>query len=202
MKTNEIYVSNQGKGREEALNEAEKYADYQKLSNKDRMHVRILTEELLGMVETIAGDFYAYFWIEDNSKCYQIHLEAKVDMNTKKQDTFIDTSTNKKNSQAKGIMGKLKDVFRYYWMGYKEAMYEPNGVNCVDYMEYGLINPDVSGSANIWSLSRYQEVVKKDENDLEGWDELEKSIIANIADDVTVGIRGDNVEMVITKNFK
>ena len=29
MKTNEIYVSNEGTGREDALSEAEKYADYQ-----------------------------------------------------------------------------------------------------------------------------------------------------------------------------
>ena len=33
-------------------------------------------------------------------------------------------------------------------------------------------------------------------------DELEKSIVANIADDIKVGIRQDKLEMVITKKFE
>ena len=40
---------------------------------------------------------------------------------------------------------------------------------------------------------------RKTDDTIEEWDELEKSIIANLADDVTVGINGNNVEMIITK---
>ena len=202
MKINEIYVSNQGAGREEALNETEKYADYQGLDRKERMHIRILAEEMLKMVETIAGNFYAYYWIEDDSEGYQLHLEAKVEMSTTKKDALIDASTSKQNSSAKGIMGKLRDVFRNYWMGYKETL--TDSPNYYDYMRYGMIDPGVNSSTAIWSLSQYQTVVRNDENDegeQEDWDELEKSIIVNIADDVTVGIKGNNVEMVITKRW-
>ena len=202
MKINEIYVSNQGAGREEALNETEKYADYQRLDRKERMHIRILAEEMLGMVETIAGNLYAYYWIEDDSEGYQLHLEAKVEMSTTKKDALIDASTSKQNSSAKGIMGKLRDVFQNYWMGYKETL--TDSPNYYDYMRYGMIDPGVNSSTAIWSLSQYQTVVRNDENDegeQEDWDELEKSIIANIADDVTVGIKGNNVEMVITKRW-
>ena len=42
MKTYETYVSHQGAGRKEAQNETEKYADYQGLDRKARMHMRIL----------------------------------------------------------------------------------------------------------------------------------------------------------------
>ncbi len=35
----------------------------------------------------------------------------------------------------------------------------------------------------------------------ERWDELEKSVIANLADDVSVGIVGTTVEMTVTKAF-
>lgn len=199
MKTNEIYVSNQGAGREEALNETEKFADYQGLDHKARIHIRILAEEMLGMVETIAGNFYAYYWIEDDNEGYHLHLEAKVEMNTTKRDALIDASTSKQNNSAKGIMGKLRDVFQNYWMGYKETIID--SANYYDYMRYGMTDPGVYGSTAIWSLSQYQTVVKTDDNALENWDELEKSIIANIANDVTVGIRGNNVEMVITKRW-
>ena len=60
----------------------------------------------------------------------------------------------------------------------------------------------VDGNSNHWSLSNYYFTVKKNDNDLENWDELEKSIIANLTDDVTVGINGDNVEMVISKKWE
>jgi hypothetical protein len=35
----------------------------------------------------------------------------------------------------------------------------------------------------------------------EAWDELEKSVVSNLADDVKVSINGRNVEMVILKQF-
>ena len=50
-----------------------------------------------------------------------------------------------------------------------------------------------------WTLSRYKDAQRDNE---EPWDELEKSIIANLADDVTVAVKGNNVEIVITKDFK
>ncbi len=37
--------------------------------------------------------------------------------------------------------------------------------------------------------------------DLLAWDELEKSIVANIADEVQVGVQKDSVELVIIKQF-
>ena len=200
MKTNEIYVSNQGTGREDALSEAEKYADYQTLGHREKMHIRILTEELLGMVEAIAGNFYAYYWIEDDSEGYHLHLEAKANMDTKKKDALIDASTSKQNNSARGVMGKLRDVFQNYWMGYKETIVD--SASYYDYMRYGMIEPGFNNSLDFWSLSQYRTVVRKDDSNQEEWDELEKSIVANLADDVTVGIRGNNVELVITKKWK
>ena len=49
-----------------------------------------------------------------------------------------------------------------------------------------------------WTLSRYKDSQKNSE---EPWDELEKSIIANLADDVIVSVKGNKVEIVIVKTF-
>jgi hypothetical protein len=53
----------------------------------------------------------------------------------------------------------------------------------------------------MWSLRAYTEGIQDgadtDEQKKEAWDELEKSIIANIADDVQIGVMGDRVKMVI-----
>lgn len=201
MKTNEIYVSNDGEGWDEVLNETEKYAEYQNLGKKDKIHLRLLAEELLGMVKSIAGRFYAYFWIEDDDDAYYIHLKAKVNMDGEIRDAFIEASTSRKNAAAKGIMGKLKDIFQSYWIGSKDAgLVTPTGYYS-GFSGYSSYETETLGSANMWSLSTYKNTVKenKKENDLDQWDELEKSIIANIADDVTVGIDGDYVEMIITR---
>ena len=42
---------------------------------------------------------------------------------------------------------------------------------------------------------------KQENSENEKWDELEKSIVAKLADDVIVGVRGKNVEIVIKKEF-
>ena len=41
----------------------------------------------------------------------------------------------------------------------------------------------------------------KKEEQVEAWDELEKSVIASVADDVIVGVRGKRAEIVILKKF-
>jgi hypothetical protein len=60
-------------------------------------------------------------------------------------------------------------------------------------------------SAVVWSMALYKEDVQnhisENEKASEAWDELEKSIVANIADDVKVKIIGNDVEMIIIKSF-
>ena len=46
-----------------------------------------------------------------------------------------------------------------------------------------------------------QQFAHRDPNALEAWDELEKSVVANVADNVKVFIRGRFVEMVIYKRM-
>ena len=42
---------------------------------------------------------------------------------------------------------------------------------------------------------------EQNEEAAEAWDELEKSIVANLADDVSVKIEGSYVQIAITKAF-
>ena len=167
---------------------------------KDKIHLRLIAEEMFGMVKTIAGDFEADFWIDDDDKAYYVHLNAAIQMDSKIRSTLIETSTSKKNAAAKGIMGKIRDVFQAYMACRNDT------VTVMSEYYGGFSSCELSGmgafsSANIWSLSCYKETVqgRKTDDTIEEWDELEKSIIANLADDVTVGINGNNVEMIITK---
>ena len=52
----------------------------------------------------------------------------------------------------------------------------------------------------LWSLEQYRGTVKKEEKS-EAWDELEKSVIASVADDVIVGVKGKLANITIVKKF-
>ena len=56
-----------------------------------------------------------------------------------------------------------------------------------------------------WSMRRYENAVSakmgQDNAAREAWDELEKSVVKNVADDVKVFIRGGYVEMTILKKM-
>ena len=63
-----------------------------------------------------------------------------------------------------------------------------------------VLKDDKDTSSVVWSLNDYQDKARKEKG--EQWDELEKSIISNIADNVLVNLQGDKVEIVVKKDFK
>ena len=65
MKTDVITVSSKGKRMESALAQVDKLAAYKGLSPKDALHLRLLTEEMMGMMRSITGETNGEFWIED-----------------------------------------------------------------------------------------------------------------------------------------
>ena len=51
----------------------------------------------------------------------------------------------------------------------------------------------------IWSFNKYKSFAGSDQAEKENWDELEKSVVANLADDVTVGVSGNRIRLAITR---
>ena len=80
MKTDIVKVKSNGEGREKALDEASKFASYVGLDEKSALVMRLLSEETLGMVTAIAGDFFAEFWLESEDGVCSIHLDATTSM--------------------------------------------------------------------------------------------------------------------------
>ena len=76
------------------------------------------------------------------------------------------------------------------------------------YGDMGMVNQVESplDAYFVWSLHQYRNNLSdaKDQNTAaqEAWDELEKSIVASIADDVIVGVKKDHVTMTIIKNIE
>jgi hypothetical protein len=82
---------------------------------------------------------------------------------------------------------------------------DKDGPVVIDYMYLGEMSHNYVGSDFVWSLCDYREFL--DENGgsskkvEEEKDELEKSIVASIADDVKVGVKGDNITITVIKKI-
>ena len=91
---------------------------------------------------------------------------------------------------------KEEDFSRIFERALERATDNPG-----DFLVKGLlydVDPSNVGMTYTWSFNQYKENIGKDD---EHWDELEKSIVANLADDVQVGIMNDSVEMIIYKKI-
>ena len=103
-------------------------------------------------------------------------------------------------------MGKIRAVAETMLLAASDpTLSVPAGEYC-DYcgynMGFGYIDPAISsrtGYVYAWSLYNYKTAVEKKEED--AYAELERSIVAKLADDIIVGVRGDNVEIVVKKSF-
>lgn len=199
MKSNIYTIKKGGLGLEEILSEVEKVAVYNGLPKKETLRIRLLAEELTGMLPELVENFDGHFWIENNENKYELHTEFFVDSLSKEEkQVLIAVSAKKKNAAASGFMGKIRDIAENMLLCSDES--SATCFHATEYL-YGYDIADVSYSY-AWTLEHYidQQKQKKSNNEAE-WDQLEKSIVAKLADDVIVGVKGRKVDIIIKKEF-
>lgn len=181
------------------LNEAEKAAAYSKLDKKQTMRLRLLAEELVGMLPELLTFSSGEFWIESDNSTFELHTLLNPDeaMNSANREKILSVSKSGKNLAASGIMNKIKLAAQFMMIDYNDAV-STTGME-YEFFSMGMGDPQIMKSAYAWSLQKYR--VKSEEKKDEAWDELEKSIIANIADDVLVSLNGKSVEIIVKKTF-
>ena len=205
MKTDVIKISPTGEGMAEALRQTEKAAAYRDLTFKEGLRLRLLAEEMMGMLRTIVGEGKSNFWVESEGRSFSLHLTAGVRMNADMREELLKTATSGKNAAAKGFMNRIRDIFT--------QITEPDGDDPSP-TDYGFSYVDVTsfddaslgvtthGMTYGWSMKAYKSAVaERREEEADKWDELEKSITARLADEIQIFIRGNAVELVIEKAF-
>ncbi len=210
MRTDEIRIDNHGAGLEEALEEMERFSEYQRLSPRETLRIRLLAEEAIGMIRSLTMDFEGTFFAEgkkkgDRKDC-SIHIIGEAVISGQNREELLAMSRSGKNILAQGIMGKIRSIFD---TSLAEGGYIPQN----DMLEYGIcpgymfFGGDSSYAGSVWSLKQYKDRVEedylnpeKDEGE-EAWDELQKSIVANLADDIQIGVLQEKVQMIIYKKF-
>jgi hypothetical protein len=198
MKSNTCQIKSGTKGLAAILNESEKVATYNGLSHKQNLQLRLLCEEIYGMLPNIIEKFEGSLWLEFEDGVCKINVSIKSsEFNYDKKEKLIGIARDKKNAAAVGIVGKIRNAIENFFLNQDSAMaftaasesfYFPTEYNMsVDY-------------TYLWSLEQYRNSVKKEEQ-AEAWDELEKSVIASVADDVIVGVKGSLADITIVKKF-
>ncbi|MBQ7562620.1 MAG: hypothetical protein IJT16_01370 [Lachnospiraceae bacterium] len=207
MTTDKIKVTNDEACMERILTEAERLADYEKYGSKDSIRLRLLAEEAVGLVRGITGDIAAEIWFEGDSEVSRVCVKGKTEMDRAKFEELLSVSTTGENTLAKGVLGKLSEVMQLTFMS-------PGDLSKCAILNYGMMmpgpdEPDLYSfqmmQSNLWSLKQYRESLfdhrEADEDNAQAWDELEKSIIGNLADDVQVGINHGTVELTIIRKL-
>ena len=198
MKSNVCKIENGIRDLEAILQESENVANYNGLNHNQSLQLRLLCEEIDGMLPKIIGDFDGEFWIEfENGVCkMNISIELR-DFSIEKKKELISVASNKKNAAEKGLVSKICSVIVDFFLN--DGNYEPYDMSASCYY---LPTELCSGTEyfHLWGLEQYKNTISQEENK-EAWDELEKSIIASIADDVIVGVKGKKANIVIIKKF-
>ena len=194
-----ITITSSGENMDAALRQADKVAVYKELSAKNTLHLRLLAEEMMGMMRSITGETKGKFWIEDRDGEYQLHLQVETIMSREKRRELLEAAKSHSNEATKSLMGRLREFF------YRDVDEEIASYN----------NPQLAAGANSepnrpvtdwqWTLTRYQKnlsgIKEKQPEAAAAWDELEKSVVNNVADDVKVSIKGWQTEMIIIKKM-
>lgn len=201
MKTELISITPAGAGKDKALELTEKTGAFCGLDHKSALRLRLLSEELIELMRTFTGELKGDFWLEAKDSTVEVHLKTEIPMDQQTKKELLSVSSTGKNAAAKGFMGKIRDMISTATLPEDpetKAMTE----QALGLMALGCQAGSYLGSYS-WSMSSYVASIEKAEaiQAQEAKDELEKSIVANLADDVTVHIINSNVEITIYKSF-
>lgn len=209
MKSDIIKIQSDLKGSEEAMATAERFSSYNRFNDRDARHIRLLTEELVSMVHGIMEGLNAELWFESEQTgggtLCRICLCAQRPVNARQEEHFLSVASSGKNESAKGILGKIREAFRVSAQ-YSHGVYMTEYAAANTWYAMGAGRGGITreyANERMWSLMNYRESLEKEKDtDTEEWDELEKSIIAKLADDVKVWLRSDTTEVVIEKTVE
>lgn len=157
------------------LTESNRMAKRAGISSKDEMHIVLLTEETISVLPHLTEYGSGKFWIDVTDDLFELHISVTP-------KSASGAKARKVSEPAKRtIMGRVLGVF-----------------------DRAASKKGESDDNTSWSLGSYIEKLKQQDQGsaLEEWDEMEHSILANIADDVVVKRKSNSVDLIISKKVK
>ena len=153
MKTPLIYIKSSGDGISEALSATEKLGAESGLSDRSVLRLRLLAEELTGLLRGIAGDVGASYRAEGENGSFELRLRSEVEMTDEMRSRFISASSDGENRSARGVTGKIRMMIA----GILLALNETDKVSIpADTVTAMPIIGDAGETAFLWSMASYR----------------------------------------------
>lgn len=165
-----------------------KIGELSELNAKQKNCLTLLTEEMFSMMSNVLDNKEATFSIEKEENVWTLSMTINALVTMSARQEYLSLATDGKNLAHKGLKGLL-NAFIDALSGAGAGIAVPNGMigETVDYVQ-------------LWQMSQYIDQLPDSEKE-EAWDGLEKSIIANFADDVMVGVTENKVQVIVKKTF-
>ena len=198
MKSNICKIENGTKDLRAILKESEKVAVYNELTHKQTLQLRLICEEIDGMLPNIIDNFNGDFWIDFEDDICKVNVSLRFDEFTaNKKEELVGIAKNNKNAAVTGIVGRIRSALENVFLDVDAfSGGDPLMESCYFLGDYH----DSSEYSSLWTLERYRKAVNKASKS-EEWDELEKSVIASVADDIIVGVKGNRADIIVVKHF-
>ena len=117
MKSNVCKIEKGSKDLDAILKESEKVAIYNGLNQKQTLQLRLLCEEMDGMLPNIIDDFSGDIWFEFENGICKVNVSIQFDeFSFDKKERLIGIAKNKKNAAAIGIVGKIRSVIEDFFL--------------------------------------------------------------------------------------
>ena len=125
------------------LSESERVALLNKLTETQTLQLRLICEELDGMLPNIINDFDGEFWIDFENNVCKVNADITfAEYTAEKKKELINLAKNKENALAKGIVGKIRSALENYFLDkeVKNAWNMAGLFNTANEMSVGIFN--------------------------------------------------------------
>ncbi|MDO4187651.1 MAG: mechanosensitive ion channel [Lachnospiraceae bacterium] len=210
-KSKEMKYSGSSEDINMAVSEAERYAISENLDNGMKLRIRLLSEELLSLVGGIPEMKSGVFFVEREGSDYEICFDADGKINRKTRDSLVGVSSTNTNEAYVGVSGMIIRAIDSMLLmssndkkGYNKAF-----MNTME-QSIGKADDDYRWSYNIYKEKEQESlaVIEMDSQaDIENQnssiekDDIVKSVLTNLADDIRISVRTNHVSIrILVKN--
>ena len=161
MKSNVCKIEKGTRDLEAILKESERVAEYNGLTHKQSLQLRLLCEEIDGMLPNLINDFEGDLWIDFEGKVCKVNVSIKIpEFTADKKDELIGIAKNKKNAAAVGIVGKIRSEIENIFLDERALQLSTMSTGTIQLTTGYTVGVDYS---YIWSLGQYKTKVDKEE---------------------------------------
>ena len=152
MKTDVCTISSDKETFGAIFTEVEKSAAYNCLTKKQTLQLRLLAEELVGMLPELLEVGSGKFWIENEGSDFTLHASIKAErLSMFDKEDILSLSKSGKNAASKGIINKIRLIAEGMLDGYVEAA-KMTGGEYYDLYDMGVCSANMYNDT--WSYTK------------------------------------------------